>query len=209
MADNAADQGSDVDTGNNSFYQPGVGHNLIGVYDPTVAKGLSTANGDQLGTLASPINPLLGSLANNGGPTQTVALLTGSPAIDAGNNDYRRVNYIRFASPRATSAASGLVGNTVDIGAFELQSTSRVNGRFLFYDNSNYDDVAGNQHQRRQCDRHRQDRLSARHWHGHLGQCLKLFARHQWHHDRPARRRHARLDLAGQHLERLYVQDGQ
>lgn len=31
------------------------------------------------------INPLLGPLQNNGGPTQTMALLPGSPAIDAGN----------------------------------------------------------------------------------------------------------------------------
>jgi len=30
-------------------------------------------------------DPLLGPLANNGGSTQTHALLTGSPAIDAGN----------------------------------------------------------------------------------------------------------------------------
>jgi len=30
-------------------------------------------------------DPLLGSLQNNGGPTQTMALLSGSPAIDAGN----------------------------------------------------------------------------------------------------------------------------
>ena len=29
-------------------------------------------------------DPLLGPLANNGGPTQTMALLPGSPAIDAG-----------------------------------------------------------------------------------------------------------------------------
>jgi hypothetical protein len=31
------------------------------------------------------INPLLGPLQNNGGPTQTMALVSGSPAIDAGN----------------------------------------------------------------------------------------------------------------------------
>jgi len=30
-------------------------------------------------------NPLLGPLQNNGGPTQTIALPSGSPAIDAGN----------------------------------------------------------------------------------------------------------------------------
>jgi hypothetical protein len=31
-------------------------------------------------------DPLLGSLADNGGPTLTHALLAGSPAIDAGDN---------------------------------------------------------------------------------------------------------------------------
>ena len=31
------------------------------------------------------INPKLGALQNNGGPTQTMALLAGSPAINAGN----------------------------------------------------------------------------------------------------------------------------
>jgi hypothetical protein len=38
------------------------------------------ATGDQQG-----VDPRLSPLANNGGPTQTVALLTGSPAVDTGN----------------------------------------------------------------------------------------------------------------------------
>lgn len=38
------------------------------------------------GTNANPINPKLGPLADNGGPTQTYALLAGSPAINAGNS---------------------------------------------------------------------------------------------------------------------------
>src|SRR5581483_11221072 len=38
-------------------------------------------NSDQVGTSSSPINPLLGLLQNNGGLTQTMALLAGSPAI--------------------------------------------------------------------------------------------------------------------------------
>src|SRR5262249_12007521 len=33
------------------------------------------------------INPLLGPLANNGGPTSTMALLAGSPAIESGDPD--------------------------------------------------------------------------------------------------------------------------
>ena len=32
------------------------------------------------------VQPLLGPLADNGGPTQTHALLAGSPAIDAGDD---------------------------------------------------------------------------------------------------------------------------
>ncbi|HZP40998.1 MAG TPA: choice-of-anchor Q domain-containing protein, partial [Candidatus Binatia bacterium] len=40
---------------------------------------------DLVGTAAAPIDPMLGPLAANGGPTATHALLTGSPAIDAAN----------------------------------------------------------------------------------------------------------------------------
>ena len=59
-------------------------------------------------------NPVLGPLANNGGPTQTMALLAGSPAINTGANpgalafDQRGTPFVR---------SNGLT----DIGAFELQ----------------------------------------------------------------------------------------
>ena len=60
------------------------GHNLIGRNDG--CSGFTNGvNGDKVGAGANPINPLLGALANNGGPTQTHALIPGSPAIDAGN----------------------------------------------------------------------------------------------------------------------------
>jgi hypothetical protein len=57
-------------------------------------------------------NPLLGPLANNGGPTLTQALLPGSPAIDAG-----------IAVPGVTTDQRGVPrsqGAAPDIGAFEL-----------------------------------------------------------------------------------------
>jgi len=63
-------------------------------------------------------NPLLGPLANNGGPTQTHALLTGSPAIDAGTNtgcpstDQRGVT-----RPIDGDAVAGAI---CDIGSYEL-----------------------------------------------------------------------------------------
>ena len=47
--------------------------------------GMPDANGNLIGTAASPINPMLGPLQDNGGPTFTHALLAGSPAINAGD----------------------------------------------------------------------------------------------------------------------------
>ena len=56
------------------------GNNLIG--DGTGMSGISNGtDGDQVGTSASPLNPLLAALGNYGGPTQTMIPLPGSPAI--------------------------------------------------------------------------------------------------------------------------------
>jgi uncharacterized repeat protein (TIGR01451 family)/CSLREA domain-containing protein len=72
-----------------------------------------STTGDKINT-----NPLLAALASNGGPTATQALLTGSPAIDAGNNtgclatDQRGV-------PRPADGNNDTVA-TCDIGAFEV-----------------------------------------------------------------------------------------
>jgi hypothetical protein len=63
-------------------------------------------------------DPLLVALANNGGPTLTHALQTGSPAIGHGLNPLNLDNDQRGAAyPRA-------VGGTADIGAFELQTVA-------------------------------------------------------------------------------------
>jgi CSLREA domain-containing protein len=45
--------------------------------------GITNTNGNQVGSAGAPIDPRLGPLADNGGPTRTHALLLGSPAIDA------------------------------------------------------------------------------------------------------------------------------
>ncbi|HYK44529.1 MAG TPA: right-handed parallel beta-helix repeat-containing protein, partial [Parafilimonas sp.] len=60
-----------------------LGHNIFGKVDAPW-NWTFTGTGDQAGTYPSPIDPLLGSLADNGGPTFTHALLTGSPAINTG-----------------------------------------------------------------------------------------------------------------------------
>ena len=62
-------------------------------------------------------NPLIGPLANNGGPTMTMALLTGSPAIDAG-----------VAVPGVATDQRGVArpqGSVPDIGAFESPNVQR------------------------------------------------------------------------------------
>ena len=63
-----------------------------------------TAAGDQVGSAASPIDPLLAPLGDYGGPTETMALLPGSRAI--GKGVARRRPYHRPARLRARLAQS-------------------------------------------------------------------------------------------------------
>src|SRR5262249_40277362 len=55
--------------------------NLIGNGDGSTGL-VNGTNGNQVGTTASPIDPVLGPLQDNGGPTPTLAPLAGSPATD-------------------------------------------------------------------------------------------------------------------------------
>ncbi|MBV8858069.1 MAG: DUF4214 domain-containing protein [Acidobacteria bacterium] len=66
-------------------------------------------------------DPLLGPLTDNGGPTQTHALLAGSPALDAGGNALARDanNNTLTADQRGAGRFAG-AGQTIDIGAFEF-----------------------------------------------------------------------------------------
>jgi len=72
-------------------------------------------------------NPGLGALANNGGPTQTIALLPHSPAIDAGSNSILGVAIPTTDQRGALRGPAGLnAGTTVDIGAYEASSSYLV-----------------------------------------------------------------------------------
>jgi CSLREA domain-containing protein len=105
------------------------GHNIVGRATAGNSNGGSGdqsgfangVNGDQVGTLAAPIDPQLGPLANNGGPTQTHALLVGSPAINQGDD-----SLARDASGNTLLTDQREVGRfegTVDIGAYELHTS--------------------------------------------------------------------------------------
>jgi hypothetical protein len=59
------------------------------------------------------VDPLLGAVANNGGPTRTHALQTGSVAIDAGGNPQA------LTSDQRGPGFARMTGVAADIGAFE------------------------------------------------------------------------------------------
>ena len=82
------------------------GFNIIGNSDGTSG----WVGSDQTGTVGSPLAPLLGPLADNGGFTMTHALLSGSLAIDQGTS-----------TGAPTTDQRGITRDaSVDIGAFEF-----------------------------------------------------------------------------------------
>jgi hypothetical protein len=94
---------------------PSGDYNLIG--DGTGMTGLSNGvNGNQVGSASSPIDPLLGPLQNNGGPTLTHALLPGSPALNAGDPAQLGV-----ADQRGVVRTGG-----VNIGAYQASASAFV-----------------------------------------------------------------------------------
>jgi hypothetical protein len=64
-------------------------------------------------------NPLLGPLAANGGPNQTLALLTGSPAIDTGNPATPGSGGSACPATDQRGVARGGTAGRCDLGAFE------------------------------------------------------------------------------------------
>ena len=93
------------------------GNNLIGETDGSSG----WVGSDLTGTIAQPLNPLLAPLGNYGGPTQTMALLPGSPAIDAGSN------VLIPAGVTTDQRGEGFIlGQRVDIGAYEFTPLSQT-----------------------------------------------------------------------------------
>jgi len=64
------------------------------------------------------VGPTLGTLASNGGPTQTFALLAGSPAIDAGNDTACAAAPVNRVDGRGIARPQGA---HCDMGAYELE----------------------------------------------------------------------------------------
>ena len=95
------------------------GYNLIGITSFPIT-------GDTTGNILNQ-NPLLAPLADNGGPTQTHALLPNSPAIDAGDSSGSTTDQrgaFRAANQPPANASDGS-----DIGAFELGPDTTITAR--------------------------------------------------------------------------------
>jgi hypothetical protein len=122
---------------NNIVGTSGSGPDLAGTFNSQDYNLIENTSGSSITGAASHnitgIDPKLGSLTNNGGPTQTLAPLVGSPAIDAGDNcvvanscsptlpsaitsDQRGVGFTR------PSDGNGDDTDVVDIGAYEVQA---------------------------------------------------------------------------------------
>lgn len=110
---------------NGSIFGISGSHNLVSNGDDT--SFVDGVDGNIVGTGANPINPMLGSLANNGGATQTHSLLTGSRARNNGNNSLAadpETGTILTADQRGyvrISIGGGALVPQVDIGAYEVQ----------------------------------------------------------------------------------------
>ena len=93
------------------------GYNLIGKTNNSTGFGFA---GDQFN-----INPEIGPLADYGGPTPTIALRVGSPAIDKGNSFGLTTDQRGFArtldDPSAPNANDG-----TDVGSFEVDPNFRI-----------------------------------------------------------------------------------
>jgi hypothetical protein len=97
---------------NSQSNNPPAGYNLIG----NGTGGTGYCDTDLVGTADMPIDPLLGPLQDNGGPTFTMALLPGSPALNAGDPDQ-----LGMSDQRGVTRSGG-----VNIGAYQASATTVV-----------------------------------------------------------------------------------
>jgi CSLREA domain-containing protein len=120
VAGNIGSQDPDLFSTDGSSAVTSNGHNLIGATDGSSGWVPS----DLTGTSAQPLNPLLGPLQDNGGPTQTMALPADSPALDAGDDSVLGAPLNLTSDERGFPRKSR---NHVDIGAFELDDVQTGN----------------------------------------------------------------------------------
>ena len=124
----AAVTGNDLfqsNLGSDTVFQGG---NLIGNSAGLIF--FTSHSSDQIGTAANPINPLLGPLANNGGPTPSHMPAPGSPAIDGALNLFCPATDKRGQTRPVDGNGNGSA--VCDSGAVEIQSDEIVDVSMAF-----------------------------------------------------------------------------
>jgi CSLREA domain-containing protein len=84
------------------------------------------------------VDPKLGALANDGGSTQTMSLLSGSPAIGAGD-----IQLVPLGLDTDQRGVSRFTGTSVDIGAFESGPKTITVTTLVDEDNGSVDPLQG------------------------------------------------------------------
>jgi len=129
IAYNTASQGAGIITGGSVFSLQNVllakntNQNCSTAYGGTITSNAGNLSSDDTCNLTGPLDknnldPKIGQLADNGGTTQTIALETGSPAIDAGVQFLAPLVDQRGLTRGGDGNGDGIPG--VDIGAFEV-----------------------------------------------------------------------------------------
>ena len=104
--------------------------------------GVANANGDFVGTIASPLDPRLGALAANGGPTETHLPLTETPhpVIDQGECSEAELDQRGHGEAGTGQRARNIAavpdnpaGDGCDVGAVEFNATPQ-SGSLVFAD---------------------------------------------------------------------------
>jgi hypothetical protein len=114
LAGNRSNPGSGPDV--RGFVSSDSSYNLVGIGDSTLSGLSNGVNHNLVGTPDSSIDPLLAPLGDYGGPTQTMPLLAGSPALNAGDPGLAGT-----PDQRGVARTGG-----VNIGAFQASAASFV-----------------------------------------------------------------------------------
>lgn len=96
---------------------------LVGASNLVIATNVTPP----VGVVTVTSDPMLGQLQFNGGPTMTHALLLGSPAVNAGNNnnasltgtDQRGIGFPRTSGPAASVDIGAVQFDTIFLGSFD------------------------------------------------------------------------------------------
>jgi len=141
MSNNSAFSGGGIlnlgtlEIGNTILKTGASGGNILNKSGTVTSLGYNLSNDDGGGFLTGPgdqinTDPLLGPLQDNGGSTFTHELLSGSPAIDAGDPNFTPPPFFDQRGP----GFDRVVNSRIDIGSFEVQTQTvaiqlRASGR--------------------------------------------------------------------------------